>query len=68
MQMYNFDYLKSGQLKPIETVNRMMHTVEQARNHCANLFMSRGKIVGADRVQVRENGSSKVLYSWPEHS
>jgi hypothetical protein len=65
MQMYNFDFMKSGQLKPIETVHRMVHNLEQARNHCINLFRSRAATVGADRVKVRENGGSKVLYSWP---
>ena len=65
MLMYNFDFMRSGTLKPLETVNRMLHNIEQAKNHSINLFKSRGAAIGADRVQVRENGGSKVLYSWP---
>ena len=66
MQMFNFDFMKNDNAKPIETVNRMMHTLNQAKHHCANLFNGRGSAINADRVQLRENGSSQVLYSWPE--
>ena len=65
MQMYNFDFMKSGNLKPIETVHRMFHSTDQARNYCINLFRTRGVIMGANRVQLRENGGTKVLYYWP---
>jgi hypothetical protein len=66
MQMYNFDFMKSESHKPLETEHRMTHSLAQAKNFCINLFRTRGATIGADSVQLRENGGSKVLYSWPK--
>jgi hypothetical protein len=67
MQLYNFDFMKNEHLTPMETVYRVAHDLEQAKNYCINLFRTRGAAIGADWIQVRVNGGTKVLYSWPEH-
>ena len=64
MQMYNFDFMKNDSPKPIETVHRLAKTLAHAKNYCANLYHTRGAALGADKVQMRENGGSEVKYTW----
>jgi hypothetical protein len=66
MQMYNFDLMKKGTNEPLETINNMMRSLDEAKNRCKNLLAGRAPMIGADRIQLRENGGAAIIFSWPE--
>ena len=68
MKMFNFDFMKGDSGKPMEAVNFMMRSLDEAKNRCRNLFADRGVTIGANRVHLRENGGSKILFGWPEET
>ena len=64
MKMFNFDFVKPGERDPVETENRMLRDLNEAKAHCRRLFEGRGRAIGAKSVRIRENGP--VIFSWPE--
>ena len=66
MKMYNFDLMKDGNPEPIVTISNMMRSLDEAKNRCINLYRGRAPMIGANRVHLREDGGSTVIYSWPE--
>jgi hypothetical protein len=43
MQMFNFDFMKAGNRDPIQR----MRDLDQAKNHCRNLYEGCGRVMGA---------------------
>ena len=68
MKMYNFDFMKDGSPEPIETISNMMRSLDEAKNHCINFYRGRAAVIGANKVHLRVNGGSTVVYSWPEEA
>ncbi len=42
-----------------------MLDLNQAKDHCRNLYEGVGRTIGADSIRVRENDGHSVVFSWP---
>ena len=68
MMIYNFEFMKKGKDKPMLEVNLMMPSADEAIDRCRMLYALRGKVFKAESIRVRENGSPKIVYSYPERT
>jgi hypothetical protein len=59
--------MEHGNRDPTTTASGMFRDMEQAKDHCRNLYEGRGKAIGALCVRLREN-RGPIVFSWPEHS
>jgi hypothetical protein len=66
MQMFNFEFMKAGKRAPIQTASGLMRDLNQAKDHCRNLYEGTGRAMGATSVRVRENDSPIIEFSWPK--
>jgi hypothetical protein len=60
-QMFNFEFMKAGERDPMQTASGLMRDLNQAKDHCKDLYEGTGRAMGASSVRVRENGGPGLV-------
>ena len=63
MAMYQFEFI--GRDGHVDVTSDVLTDVEQARDHCRELFEGLGRLTGTRCIRVRVP-RGPILYCWPE--
>ncbi|HZR89742.1 MAG TPA: hypothetical protein VFB02_23310 [Bradyrhizobium sp.] len=63
MTMYHFEFI--GRDGHVDVASDVLADVEQARDHCRELFEGLGRLTGTRCIRVRVP-QGPILFSWPE--
>ena len=63
MAMYQFEFI--GRDGRVDVASDVLPDVEEARDHCRELFEGLGRATGTRCIRVR-SPRGQILYAWPE--